>query len=87
MEYARRITGQASVHAVLGGFHLISASDQQIAWTGNKMHEFGVQHVQGAHCTGINPVATLREAGHLTRQTTAVGAVGSIFTLSVARMS
>ena len=82
MEYARRITGQESVHAVLGGFHLISASDQQIAWTGNKMHEFGVQHVQGAHCTGINPVATLREAVDLTRQTTAVGAVGSIFTLS-----
>lgn len=82
MEYARRITGHESVHAVVGGLHLISAPEKQIEWTGNKMREFGVQHVQGAHCTGINPVAGLREAGHLSRQTTAVGAVGSTFTLS-----
>jgi 7,8-dihydropterin-6-yl-methyl-4-(beta-D-ribofuranosyl)aminobenzene 5'-phosphate synthase len=79
MEYARSITDGKLVHAVLGGFHLLSLTDEQIAWTGSKMREFGVEHVVGAHCTGINAVAGLREAGHLSRQTAVVGTVGSTF--------
>jgi 7,8-dihydropterin-6-yl-methyl-4-(beta-D-ribofuranosyl)aminobenzene 5'-phosphate synthase len=79
MEYARTITGGQPVHAVLGGFHLLSLTDEQIEWTGSKMREFGVEHVVGAHCTGINAVAGLRTAGNLSRQTAVVGTVGSTF--------
>ena len=81
MEHARSITNGKPIHAVLGGFHLMSATDQHLRWTGTKMHEFGVKHVLGAHCTGINAVTGLRDAGSLSRTTAVVGTVGSTFTL------
>ena len=81
MEYARSITNGKPIHAVLGGFHLMSATDQHLRWTGTKMREFGVKQVLGAHCTGINAVTGLRDAGSFSRMTAVVGTVGSTFTL------
>lgn len=81
MEYAREIADEPSIHAVLGGFHLLSLTDEKVRWTGEKMRDFGVEHVVGAHCTGINAVTLLREAGQLSRETAVVGAVGSVFEL------
>jgi 7,8-dihydropterin-6-yl-methyl-4-(beta-D-ribofuranosyl)aminobenzene 5'-phosphate synthase len=81
MEYARSIAGERTVHAVLGGLHMLSLTDEKVAWTGSKMSEFGVEHVIGAHCTGINAVTGLREAGQLSRNTAVVGTVGSTFTI------
>ena len=81
MEYARSIVNATQIHAVLGGFHLMSLTDEKIEWTGGKMREFGVDHVVGAHCTGINAVMGLRKAGNLSRETAVVGTVGSTFTL------
>ena len=45
MEYARTITNGKSIHAVLGGFHLMSAMDEHLKWTGAMMRVFGVEHV------------------------------------------
>ena len=81
MEYARKIVPETAVHAVLGGFHLLALTDEKVEWTGAKMHEFGVEHVLGAHCTGINAVKLLRDSAYLGRGTSVVGAVGSVFTL------
>jgi len=81
MEYARSIAGNRPVHAVFGGLHLMSLTDQKLNWTGTKMHEFGVQHLLGAHCTGINAVDLLRDSAVLGRDTSVVGTVGSVFTL------
>ena len=81
MEYARSITNGKSIHAVLGGFHLMSATDERLKWTGATMREFGVEHVIGAHCTGINAVTRLRDAGNYSRESAVVGTVGSTFTL------
>jgi 7,8-dihydropterin-6-yl-methyl-4-(beta-D-ribofuranosyl)aminobenzene 5'-phosphate synthase len=81
MEYARSIVNATPVHAVLGGFHLMSLTDEKIEWTGGKMREYGVEHVIGAHCTGINAVTGLRKAARLSRETAVVGTVGSTFTL------
>jgi 7,8-dihydropterin-6-yl-methyl-4-(beta-D-ribofuranosyl)aminobenzene 5'-phosphate synthase len=81
MEHARSITNGAPIHAVLGGFHLLNATDPHLEWTGTKMREFGVEHLVGAHCTGINAVRSLLDAGRLNRSTAVVGAVGSTFTV------
>jgi len=81
MEHARSITGGKPVHAVLGGLHLLNATDQHLEWTGARMRDFGVDHILGAHCTGIHAVTGLRDAGGLSRTTAMVGAVGSKFTL------
>ena len=81
MEHARSITKGKPIHAVLGGLHLLNATDQHLEWTGTKMRDFGVEHMLGAHCTGIHAVTGLRDAGGLSRTTAMVGVVGSTFTL------
>jgi 7,8-dihydropterin-6-yl-methyl-4-(beta-D-ribofuranosyl)aminobenzene 5'-phosphate synthase len=81
LDYAKATTKMYRVNALLGGFHLINASDRDIAWTGGKLREARVQHVMGAHCTGINQLVGLRQAAGLDRSRAAVGAVGSTFEL------
>jgi 7,8-dihydropterin-6-yl-methyl-4-(beta-D-ribofuranosyl)aminobenzene 5'-phosphate synthase len=81
MEFAREILPGRPIHGVLGGFHLLNQTDENVAWSGDKMREFGVEHVVGAHCTGIHAMNGLRAAAKLIRQTAVVGAVGTVFTL------
>jgi 7,8-dihydropterin-6-yl-methyl-4-(beta-D-ribofuranosyl)aminobenzene 5'-phosphate synthase len=44
------------------------------------MKAFGVQHLLGAHCTGIESVYRLRQLLGLTRATAAVAGVGATYT-------
>ena len=81
IEHARTIVRAAPVVAAVGGFHLFAATDATIEWTAGKLREFGLQHLLGAHCTGIEAVYRLRDLEGLTRKTAVVGAVGSSFTL------
>lgn len=80
-DYARSLRSSAPIHAIIGGLHVYSLSDDQLAWTGSKLKEFGTQNLLGAHCTGIEAVYQLRDALGLARSTAVVGAVGSSFTL------
>ena len=79
MEYARKSVRAAPIQAAIGGFHLFAASDETLAWTAGKLKEFGVRHLLGAHCTGIEAVYRLRQLAGLTRQTAVVGAVGATY--------
>lgn len=81
LEYARDLTGVDHVHAIIGGLHLLSATDEQLNWTGEKLGEFGIEQMIGAHCTGIHAVHHLRESMGLDRRTATVGSVGSSFAL------
>jgi 7,8-dihydropterin-6-yl-methyl-4-(beta-D-ribofuranosyl)aminobenzene 5'-phosphate synthase len=81
IEHARAIVRPARVLAAIGGFHLLAASDETLAWTGGKLKEFGVAHLLGAHCTGIEAVYRLRTLLGLPREAAVVAAVGSGFTL------
>jgi 7,8-dihydropterin-6-yl-methyl-4-(beta-D-ribofuranosyl)aminobenzene 5'-phosphate synthase len=69
------------VYGVVGGIHLFSADDGQLDWTGDKMKEFRVANLLGAHCTGIEAVYRLRQRAGFTRKTAVVATVGSTFTL------
>ena len=80
MEYARTAVRAAPVVAAIGGFHLFGASDETLAWTAGKMKAFGVQHLLGAHCTGIEAVFRLRQLVGLTRATAVVAGVGATYT-------
>jgi 7,8-dihydropterin-6-yl-methyl-4-(beta-D-ribofuranosyl)aminobenzene 5'-phosphate synthase len=80
-DYARSLRGPAPIHAIVGGLHLFALGDEQLAWTGRKLREFGTANLLGAHCTGIEAVYRLRDALGLTRATAVVGAVGASFTL------
>ncbi len=70
------------VYGVVGGIHLFTAADDQLDWTGDKMKEFRVANLLGAHCTGIEAVYRLRQRVGLTRKTAVVATVGSTFSLS-----
>ena len=80
MEYARTAVRAAPVVAAIGGFHLFAATDETLAWTAGKMKALGVQHLLGAHCTGIEAVYRLRQLVGLTRATAAVAGVGASYT-------
>lgn len=81
IEYARQTVRLARVHAAIGGFHLFALDDAKLEWTGKKLREFDLQHLLGAHCTGLEAVYRLRTLVGLDRKTAAVAAVGSSFTL------
>jgi 7,8-dihydropterin-6-yl-methyl-4-(beta-D-ribofuranosyl)aminobenzene 5'-phosphate synthase len=81
IEYARKVVRTAPLHAAIGGFHLFAATEAHLEWTAAKLREFGLQHLLGAHCTGIEAVYRIRSLAGLTRRTAVVGAVGSSFTL------
>ncbi len=81
LEYARKTVRDVPVEAAIGGFHLFAATDAVLQWTGERLRAFGVRHLLGAHCTGIEAVFRLRQVTGLARSTAVVGAVGSSFTL------
>ncbi len=82
LEYARAKVRAAPVHAAFGGFHLYSATDESVSWTAAKLKEFGLQHLVGAHCTGLEAVYRIRQLCGLDRSTAVVGAVGAGFRLN-----
>jgi 7,8-dihydropterin-6-yl-methyl-4-(beta-D-ribofuranosyl)aminobenzene 5'-phosphate synthase len=81
LEFARSRIGRAPIHAAIGGFHLFQLDDRKLAWTATKLREFGVRHLLGAHCTGIEAVYRLRQLAGLDRSTCVVSSVGSSFRL------
>ncbi len=81
VEQARAVVRPARVHALIGGIHLFNASETSLAWTTAQLRGFGVDHVIGAHCTGIETVYRFRADLALPRTQCVVGAVGATFTL------
>jgi 7,8-dihydropterin-6-yl-methyl-4-(beta-D-ribofuranosyl)aminobenzene 5'-phosphate synthase len=70
------------VYGVVGGLHLYPLTDEQLDWTADKMKDFHVANLLGAHCTGIEAVYHLRQRTGLARKSAVVATVGSTFTLS-----
>ncbi len=81
IEYARNTIVDNPAYAVLGGFHLLAASDEHLQWTAEKLRELGVKQFLGAHCTGIEAVFQIRDRAGLLRASCVVGAVGASFDL------
>jgi 7,8-dihydropterin-6-yl-methyl-4-(beta-D-ribofuranosyl)aminobenzene 5'-phosphate synthase len=79
LEYARKFIRPAPVDAAIGGFHLYNAKDEQLNWTADKLKEFQIAQILGAHCTGIESVYRLRQRLGLSRHDCVVGTVGAIF--------
>ena len=81
IEQAKRVVRDAPIHAVIGGFHLFRATDEQLAWTADRLKSAGVRWFLGGHCTGIEAVFRIRQLAGLTRRSGVVSAVGSTFEL------
>ena len=81
IEHARKTVAETAIHAVIGGLHLFAATDEAQAWTASRLRQFGVAHLIGAHCTGIEAVLAFRDKANLSRRSAVVGAVGATFVL------
>ena len=81
LQYARKFIRPAPVAAAIGGFHLYNATDDELDWTADKLKEFQIAQILGAHCTGIESVYRLRQRTGLNRRTCSVGTVGAVFDL------
>jgi 7,8-dihydropterin-6-yl-methyl-4-(beta-D-ribofuranosyl)aminobenzene 5'-phosphate synthase len=62
LNYARGLSGASRIHAVLGGFHLIEASDTRVERTIDALTELGPNLIVPCHCTGERAVEKLRLA-------------------------
>ena len=82
LEYAQQVVRPVSIHAAIGGFHLVHGSDEVLAWTAKKLVNLDVENLIGAHCTGLEPVYRFRDLVQLARKNAVVGAVGASFSLS-----
>lgn len=62
--HAQQLTGVTAIHTVVGGSHLMSASEEQLWLTIAALKELDVQRLGLCHCTGL-PAASLlaRELG------------------------
>jgi 7,8-dihydropterin-6-yl-methyl-4-(beta-D-ribofuranosyl)aminobenzene 5'-phosphate synthase len=61
IKHAQQITGVEQVHTVIGGTHLIRASEERIVLTAAALQEMGVQRVGVSHCTGLNSSVLLAQ--------------------------
>jgi 7,8-dihydropterin-6-yl-methyl-4-(beta-D-ribofuranosyl)aminobenzene 5'-phosphate synthase len=53
VKQAVAITGTDKIHGIIGGFHLIEASDSRIKKTGQAIKGFNPDWVYAGHCTGF----------------------------------
>jgi len=61
LDYIAELTGKKHIHAVLGGLHLSSASNERIERTINTFHGYDVRQIGLAHCTGSRAVAKFKK--------------------------
>ncbi|MEY4940293.1 MAG: hypothetical protein RIQ93_2028 [Verrucomicrobiota bacterium] len=78
---ARRVVRPAKVQALIGGIHLMTSDEKNLAWTAGKFREFEVARLFAAHCTGLEATYRLRVLAGLARETAVVAAVGATFDL------
>jgi 7,8-dihydropterin-6-yl-methyl-4-(beta-D-ribofuranosyl)aminobenzene 5'-phosphate synthase len=81
LTFARGEFPNEPVAAVIGGLHLFPATDEQLNWTADKLKDFKVANLIGAHCTGVEAVYRIRQRLALPRESAVVGSVGSSFVL------
>ena len=62
LRHAMKTAAATKVSAVIGGFHLIGAKQERIAWTINEFKKAGVELVASGHCTGFDAAVAMRQA-------------------------
>lgn len=53
VKYAKELTKETSINSIIGGLHLVNASEERIEKTIRKLHEENVKTVHAGHCTGF----------------------------------
>jgi 7,8-dihydropterin-6-yl-methyl-4-(beta-D-ribofuranosyl)aminobenzene 5'-phosphate synthase len=80
LHYAQRLSDEPRLHAVLGGFHLIEASEARLARTMAELRELGPDLIVPCHCTGDEAVGRLRRSFG---ERVVSGSAGAVFRFGV----
>jgi 7,8-dihydropterin-6-yl-methyl-4-(beta-D-ribofuranosyl)aminobenzene 5'-phosphate synthase len=56
LEYIQPLTDGKPVHAVIGGMHLLRASQERLTITGERLEQMGIDYLAPNHCTGLEAV-------------------------------
>jgi len=59
LDYVADLTGHSKFHAVLGGMHLVNASQERIQATLDHLRKYDVQVIGANHCTGPKAMGAL----------------------------
>ena len=59
LRYIHELTGGKAIHAVIGGMHLRSASQERVSRTIQALRRFNVERLGPAHCTGMSASAQM----------------------------
>ncbi|MFC1903111.1 MBL fold metallo-hydrolase, partial [Chloroflexota bacterium] len=59
--HAQQLTGVERIYAVVGGAHLLNASEERLRLTISALRELGVQKLGLCHCTGMPQTAVLAQ--------------------------
>lgn len=62
IRHAQRVMNKKEVYAIIGGFHLLKASDKTISATVDELEEISPEHVYPCHCTGKKALKRLSMA-------------------------
>lgn len=58
--HVRQMTGEAPINLIVGGFHLVDASDERIHKTIEFLKKFNIKKLAPCHCTGIDAIMRLK---------------------------
>jgi len=81
LEHVKVHINNGNLYTAIGGFHLANATDEHLKWTADKLQDFGISKIIGAHCTGINALYILKDHLNFSRKDAVVGSIGDSFTL------
>ncbi len=59
LDYVQRVTGNRPIRAIIGGLHLLNASEERMNKTLEAFHRWNIQLIVPGHCTGLAAVAKL----------------------------
>jgi len=71
LDYIQQLTNGQTIHAVIGGMHLLRATEERLSFTETHLDRLGIRYLSPNHCTGLEAVCRFRtrfpEAFHESR--------------------
>lgn len=61
VKHAQRIVKESKVHAIVGGFHLLEASDETVRLTIRELEGIAPDYIYPCHCTGKKAIGEMAE--------------------------
>ncbi len=75
LEYISKLADSRNIHTLIGGMHLVSASQECMDKTVEALKKFKIQNLYPAHCTGFNASARLLQEFPESYKTCKVGTI------------